>query len=141
MEREIPASEIVYMEMPEGYDVTASTFEYAYGHSSHELALIPYDRTGGSRTPFTGDRPARGGRAVTQTTPCRRRHRPRRRAGSLARGKSVDFAKRQCQTISLREYLWMMTSQTWLAAAKLKEHLADADGDAHLVRVAPTGLP
>ena len=40
VEREIPASEVVYMEMPEGYDVTASTFEYAYGHP-----VLPYDRT------------------------------------------------------------------------------------------------
>jgi hypothetical protein len=39
IEREIPASEVVYMEMPDGYDVTASTFEYAYGHS-----VLPYDR-------------------------------------------------------------------------------------------------
>jgi hypothetical protein len=28
------------MEMPDGYDVTASTFEYAYGHP-----VLPYDRT------------------------------------------------------------------------------------------------
>jgi hypothetical protein len=39
IEREIPASEVVYMEMPDGYDVTASTFEYAYGHP-----VLPYDR-------------------------------------------------------------------------------------------------
>jgi hypothetical protein len=40
IEREIPAAEVVYMEMPDGYDVTASTFEYAYGHP-----VLPYDRT------------------------------------------------------------------------------------------------
>jgi Dolichyl-phosphate-mannose-protein mannosyltransferase len=39
VEREIPASEVVYMEMPEGYDVTASTFEYAYARP-----VLPYDR-------------------------------------------------------------------------------------------------
>jgi hypothetical protein len=39
IEREIPDSEVVYMEMPDGYDVTASTFEYAYGHP-----VLPYDR-------------------------------------------------------------------------------------------------
>lgn len=39
IEREIPAAEVVYMEMPDGYDVTASTFEYAYGHH-----VLPYDR-------------------------------------------------------------------------------------------------
>ena len=39
VEREIPDSEVVYMEMPDGYDVTASTFEYAYGHP-----VLPYDR-------------------------------------------------------------------------------------------------
>lgn len=39
IEREIPAAEVVYMEMPDGYDVTASTFEYAYGHP-----VLPYDR-------------------------------------------------------------------------------------------------
>jgi Dolichyl-phosphate-mannose-protein mannosyltransferase len=39
VEREIPASDIVYMEMPDGYDVTASTFEYAYARP-----VLPYDR-------------------------------------------------------------------------------------------------
>jgi dolichyl-phosphate-mannose-protein mannosyltransferase len=39
VEREIPAAEVVYMEMPEGYDVTASTFEYLYGRP-----VLPYDR-------------------------------------------------------------------------------------------------
>ena len=36
---EMPASRTVFMEMPEGYDVTASTFEYLYGHP-----VLPYDR-------------------------------------------------------------------------------------------------
>jgi hypothetical protein len=40
IEREIPTSEVVFMEMPDGYDVTASTFEYAYGRP-----VLPYDRT------------------------------------------------------------------------------------------------
>ncbi len=35
----MPESEAVFMEMPEGYDVTASTFEYLYGHP-----VLPYDR-------------------------------------------------------------------------------------------------
>jgi hypothetical protein len=39
IEREIPAAEVVYMEMPDGYDITASTFEYASGHP-----VLPYDR-------------------------------------------------------------------------------------------------
>jgi hypothetical protein len=39
VERKIPDAEVVYMEMPDGYDITASTFEYAYGHS-----VLPYDR-------------------------------------------------------------------------------------------------
>ena len=39
VEREIPAAEVVYMEMPEGYDVTASTFEYLY-----DRPVLPYDR-------------------------------------------------------------------------------------------------
>jgi hypothetical protein len=39
-EREIPDAEVVYMEMPDGYDITASTFEYAYDHP-----VLPYDRT------------------------------------------------------------------------------------------------
>ena len=38
VEREIPDAEVVYMEMPEGYDVTASTFEYLYGRP-----VLPYD--------------------------------------------------------------------------------------------------
>ncbi|MDP9486250.1 MAG: glycosyltransferase family 39 protein [Actinomycetota bacterium] len=39
VEREIPeGAEVVYMEMPEGYDVTASTFEYLYGRP-----VLPYD--------------------------------------------------------------------------------------------------
>jgi hypothetical protein len=40
VEQEIPDSEVLFMEMPDGYDVTASTFEYAYGHP-----VLPYDRT------------------------------------------------------------------------------------------------
>ncbi len=39
VEREIPDVEVVYMEMPNGYDVTASTFEYLYGRP-----VLPYDR-------------------------------------------------------------------------------------------------
>ena len=39
VEGEIPASKAVFMEMPEGYDVTASTFEYLYDHP-----VLPYDR-------------------------------------------------------------------------------------------------
>jgi hypothetical protein len=39
IEREIPDAEVVYMEMPDGYDITASTFEYAYSHP-----VLPYDR-------------------------------------------------------------------------------------------------
>jgi hypothetical protein len=39
LERQIPAAEVVYMEMPDGYDITASTFEYANGHP-----VLPYDR-------------------------------------------------------------------------------------------------
>jgi hypothetical protein len=39
VEREIPATKVVYMEMPEGYDVTASTFEYLY-----DRPVLPYDR-------------------------------------------------------------------------------------------------
>ncbi len=38
VEREIPDAEVVFMEMPDGFDVTASTFEYAYGHP-----VLPYD--------------------------------------------------------------------------------------------------
>ena len=37
--REIPQAEVVYMEMPDGYDVTSSTFEYLYGRP-----VLPYDR-------------------------------------------------------------------------------------------------
>ena len=40
VDREIPASEAVFMEMPEGYDVTASTFEYLYGRP-----VLPYDNS------------------------------------------------------------------------------------------------
>jgi hypothetical protein len=40
IERKIPAAEVVYMEMPDGYDATASTFEYAY-----ERPVLPYDRS------------------------------------------------------------------------------------------------
>ena len=40
IEKKIPPAEVVYMEMPEGYDVTASTFEYLYDHP-----VLPYDRT------------------------------------------------------------------------------------------------
>lgn len=39
VDEEIPASRAVFMEMPEGYDVTASTFEYLYGRP-----VLPYDR-------------------------------------------------------------------------------------------------
>jgi hypothetical protein len=39
IERKIPKAEVVYMEMPDGYDITASTFEYAYNHP-----VLPYDR-------------------------------------------------------------------------------------------------
>ena len=39
-DEEIPSSEVVFMEMPEGYDVTASTFEYLYGRP-----VLPYDHT------------------------------------------------------------------------------------------------
>jgi hypothetical protein len=38
VERKIPDAEVIYMEMPEGYDITASTFEYAYDHP-----VLPYD--------------------------------------------------------------------------------------------------
>ena len=40
IEKKIPPARVVYMEMPEGYDVTASTFEYLYDHP-----VLPYDRT------------------------------------------------------------------------------------------------
>lgn len=39
IEQEIPEAEVVFMEMPDGFDLTASTFEYAYGHP-----VLPYDR-------------------------------------------------------------------------------------------------
>ena len=39
VDEEMPDSKAVFMEMPEGYDVTASTFEYLYGHP-----MLPYDR-------------------------------------------------------------------------------------------------
>jgi hypothetical protein len=39
IERKIPEAEVVYMEVPDGYDITASTFEYAYNHP-----VLPYDR-------------------------------------------------------------------------------------------------
>lgn len=38
-ERKIPEAEVVYMEMPDGHDMTASTFEYLHGHP-----VLPYDR-------------------------------------------------------------------------------------------------
>ena len=40
VDREIPAAEAVFMEMPEGYDITASTFEYLYGRP-----VLPYDNS------------------------------------------------------------------------------------------------
>lgn len=39
VEREMPGAEVVYMEMPQGYDFTASTFEYLY-----DRPVLPYDR-------------------------------------------------------------------------------------------------
>lgn len=39
VESEIPEAEVVFMQMPDGYDFTASTFEYAYGRP-----VLPYDR-------------------------------------------------------------------------------------------------
>lgn len=39
VEEKIPRSQVVFMEMPEGYDVTASTFEYLY-----DRPVLPYDR-------------------------------------------------------------------------------------------------
>ena len=39
IEDEIPDARVVFMEMPDGSDLTASTFEYAYGHP-----VLPYDR-------------------------------------------------------------------------------------------------
>jgi len=38
VERTVPEAEVVFMEMPEGFDVTASTFEYLYGQP-----VLPYD--------------------------------------------------------------------------------------------------
>lgn len=40
VEEEIPPAEVVYMEMPEGYDITASTFEYLY-----DRPVLPYEPT------------------------------------------------------------------------------------------------
>jgi hypothetical protein len=39
IEDEIPAAEVVFVESRDGSDLTASTFEYAYGHP-----MLPYDR-------------------------------------------------------------------------------------------------
>ncbi len=39
-DEELPSSEVVFMEMPEGYDVTASTFEYLY-----DRPVLPYDNS------------------------------------------------------------------------------------------------
>ncbi len=39
VEKEIPEAEVVFMEMPDGFDFTASTFEYVYGRP-----VLPYDR-------------------------------------------------------------------------------------------------
>jgi hypothetical protein len=39
VEREMPEAEVVFMEMPRGYDFTASTFEYLY-----DRPVLPYDR-------------------------------------------------------------------------------------------------
>ncbi len=39
VEEKIPTAGVVFMEMPEGFDVTASTFEYLYGRP-----VLPYDR-------------------------------------------------------------------------------------------------
>lgn len=39
IERRMPESGVVFMEMPDGFDITASTFEYLYGR-----AVLPYDR-------------------------------------------------------------------------------------------------
>lgn len=38
VEEKMPAAEVVFMQMPDGYDFTASTFEYAY-----DRAVLPYD--------------------------------------------------------------------------------------------------
>lgn len=40
IEKKIPPAEVIYMEMPEGHDVTASTFEYLYNRP-----VLPYDHT------------------------------------------------------------------------------------------------
>src|SRR5215211_6408702 len=39
IEDEIPDAEVVFVETPDGSDLTVSTFEYAYGHP-----VLPYDR-------------------------------------------------------------------------------------------------
>jgi hypothetical protein len=39
VERSMPEARVVYMEMPHGFDFTASTFEYLYGRP-----VLPYDR-------------------------------------------------------------------------------------------------
>lgn len=39
IEEKIPPAEVVYMEMPDGYDITASTFEYLY-----DRPVLPFDR-------------------------------------------------------------------------------------------------
>ncbi|HKH77497.1 MAG TPA: glycosyltransferase family 39 protein [Rubrobacteraceae bacterium] len=39
IEDEMPDAEVVFVETPDGSDLTASTFEYAYGHP-----VLPYDR-------------------------------------------------------------------------------------------------
>jgi hypothetical protein len=39
IERKIPEAEVVFVEAPDGYDMTASTFEYAHNHP-----VLPYDR-------------------------------------------------------------------------------------------------
>ena len=39
IESKIPEAEVVFVEAPDGYDMTASTFEYAY-----DLPVLPYDR-------------------------------------------------------------------------------------------------
>lgn len=39
VERSLPTASVVFMEMPDGFDFTASTFEYVYGHP-----VLPYER-------------------------------------------------------------------------------------------------
>jgi hypothetical protein len=39
IERRVPEAGVVFMEMPDGFDITASTFEYLYGRP-----VLPYDR-------------------------------------------------------------------------------------------------